>query len=122
MKRARPALVKKSPMHGPRRGDVWWVALDPALGTEIKKTRPAVVVSNDACNTHGSRVVVLPVTSNVESLYPGEAKVRVRGAAARALGDQVRSVDKQRLVSRIAVLSADEMTSVDESLRITLDL
>ena len=98
------------------------MSLDPALGTEIKKTRPAVVVSNDACNTHGSRVVVLPVTSNVDSLYPGEAKVRVRGAAARALGDQVRSVDKQRLVSRIAVLSADEITSVDEALRITLDL
>ncbi len=48
----------------PRRGDIFWVTLDPALGTEIKKTRPAVVVSNDSCNRYGSRVVVLPVTSH----------------------------------------------------------
>ena len=52
----------------PRRGDVYWVALDPALGTEIRKTRPAVVISNDSCNRYGSRVVVLPITRNVDSL------------------------------------------------------
>ena len=106
----------------PRRGEVWWVALDPALGTEIKKTRPAIVVSNDSCNAHGSRVVVVPVTSNVESLYPGEARVRVRGSVARALGDQIRSIDKQRLVSRVAVLTDAELDAVDEALRITLEL
>ncbi len=106
----------------PRRGEVWWVALDPALGSEIRKTRPAVVVSNDSCNAHGSRVVALPVTSNVESLYPGEAQLLVRGRAARALGDQVCSVDKARLRSRIATLSKDEVAAVDEALRITLNL
>jgi len=110
------------PKRWPRRGEVWWVALDPALGTEIRKTRPAVVVSNDSCNRHGSRVVILPVTSNVESLYPGEAQVRVRGGAARALGDQIRSVDKRRLESRIGALSADDMESVNEALRVTLHL
>ncbi len=72
----------------PRRGEIYWVALDPAVGTEIKKTRPAVVVSNDSCNTHGSRIVVLPVTSNVDSLYPGEALIRIKGQPGRALGDQ----------------------------------
>ena len=59
----------------PRRGDIYWVALDPAIGTEIQKTRPAVIVSNDSCNRYGTRVVVLPITSNVTSLYPGEARV-----------------------------------------------
>ena len=49
----------------PRRGDIYWVALDPAIGTEIQKTRPAVIVSNDSCNRYGTRVVVLPITSNV---------------------------------------------------------
>jgi mRNA interferase MazF len=63
----------------PKRGDVYWVALDPALGSEIQKTRPAVIVSNNSCNAYGSRVVVLPLTSNVESLYPGEALVTVKG-------------------------------------------
>jgi mRNA interferase MazF len=79
----------------PRRGDVFWVALDPALGTEIKKTRPAVVVSN---------------ASHVDSLYPGEALVRVKGRPARALGDQIRSLDKTRL-SRIGTLSTDDLAA-----------
>ncbi|HSF04100.1 MAG TPA: type II toxin-antitoxin system PemK/MazF family toxin, partial [Solirubrobacterales bacterium] len=78
----------------PRRGDVYWVALDPVVGTEIRKTRPAVIVSNDSCNAYGARVVVLPITGNVDSLYPGEARIQLKGKPARALGDQLRSVDK----------------------------
>ena len=109
-------------MRTPRRGDVFWVMLDPALGTEIQKTRPAVIVSNDSCNAHGARVVVLPLTSNVSSLYPGEAVVRVQGKPRRALGDQIRSIDKARLRSRIGTLTRDEVVAVDVALRITLDL
>ncbi len=66
--------------------------------------------------------MVLPLTSNVESLYPGEAQVTVKGRRSRALGDQIRSLDKSRLRSRIEVLSHDEMASVDEAVRITLGL
>ncbi len=106
----------------PRRGDVYWVALDPTVGSEIKKTRPAVIVSNNSCNTFGSRVVVLPLTSNVESLYPGEALVVVKGKPARALGDQIRSLDKTRLRLRIDSLSQEELAAVDEALGITLAL
>ena len=64
----------------PRRGDVYWVALDPTMGTEIKKTRPAIIVSNDSCNAYGARVVVLPLTSNVSSLYPAEALLKIEGS------------------------------------------
>jgi mRNA interferase MazF len=106
----------------PSRGDVYWVNLDPTIGTEIKKTRPAVVVSNDACNKHGARVVVVPVTNNVSSLYPGEAQVRVARRSARVLGDQLRSIDRTRLGKKIGRLSREELTSVDDALRITLDL
>lgn len=106
----------------PRRGDVFWVVLDPALGTEIRKTRTAVVISNDSCNRYGSRVVVLPITSNVESLYPGEARIEVRGAPARVLGDQIRSIDKTRLRSRIGRLTKQELLSVENAVQITLDL
>jgi mRNA interferase MazF len=106
----------------PRRGDVYWVVLDPALGTEIRKTRPAVVISNDSCNRYGSRVVVLPITSNVESLYPGEARIEVRGAPARVLGDQIRSIDKTRLRSRIGRLTKQELQGVENAVQITLDL
>lgn len=106
----------------PRRGDVYWVNLDPVVGTEIRKTRPAVVVSNDSCNRYGTRVVVLSITSNVDSLYPGEARVDVKGRPGRALGDQIRSVDKTRLGSRAATLTPSEMAQIDEALAITLAL
>ena len=106
----------------PRRGDVYWVNLDPVVGTEIRKTRPAVIVSNDSCNRYGTRVVVLPITSNTDSLYPGEAMVEVKGKSGRALGDQIRSIDKSRLKARAGQLTADEMSRVDEALAITLGL
>jgi mRNA-degrading endonuclease toxin of MazEF toxin-antitoxin module len=62
------------------------------------------------------------VTSNVVSLYPGEAMVEVKGKRGRALGDQIRSIDKSRLKARVARLTADEMSRVDEALAITLGL
>jgi mRNA interferase MazF len=101
---------------------VFRVNLDPVVGTEIRKTRPAVVVSNDSCNRFGTRVVVLPITSNVDSLYPGEAVIDVKGRPGRALGDQIRSIDKRRLKARVGTLTADEMARVDEALAITLGL
>ncbi len=106
----------------PLRGDVYWVATGPALGTEIRKTRPAVIVSNDSCNTYGTRVVVLPITSNVSSFFPGEALIAVKGKPGRALGDQIRSIDNSRLRSRAGRLSQDELVAVDDALRITLGL
>jgi mRNA interferase MazF len=106
----------------PRRGDVFWVNLDPVVGSEIRKTRPAVIVSNDSCNRYGTRVVVLPITSNVDSLYPWEAMVEVKGKPGRALGDQIRSIDKVRLKSRAGRLTADEMSRIDDALMITLGL
>jgi mRNA interferase MazF len=106
----------------PRRGDVFWVDLDPARGTEIRKTRPAVVVSNDSCNKYGRRVVVVPVTSNTESMFPGEALVTIQGKPSRALGDQIRSVDKSRLRTRLASLGIDDMIAVEEALLVTLGM
>ncbi len=104
----------------PRRGDVFWVRLDPGRGTEIRKTRPAVIVSNDSCNKYGSRVIVLPITSNVDSLYPGEALIKIRGNPGRVLGDQIRSIDKSRLGSRIGSLSTAELSDVEEAILISL--
>ncbi len=104
----------------PRRGDIFWVSLDPVRGTEIRKTRPAVIVSNDSCNKYGTRVVVLPATSNVESLYPGEAMIEIQGRSARVLGDQIRSLDKSRLRSKIGTLSPKELSVVEDAILITL--
>ncbi len=106
----------------PRRGDVYWVVLDPTIGSEIKKARPAVIVSNDSCNAFGSRVIVMPITSNVSTLYPGEASVKRGRREGRALGDQLRSIDKLRLGKRVGRLDAEELREVNAALRITLDL
>jgi mRNA interferase MazF len=110
------AKVKRAP----RRGDIYWVSLDPTLGTEIRKTRPAVIISNDSCNAHGGRVVVLPITSNVDSLYPGEAHIQLRGRSARVLGDQIRSIDKARLGGRISTVRPQELRGIEEAVLITL--
>ena len=106
----------------PRRGEVYWVALDPVIGTEIRKTRPAVIVSNDSCNRYGTRVVVLPITSNVDSVFPGEALVTVKGKPGRALGDQIRSIDKSRLKARAGTVTPAEMVRLEEALAVTLGL
>jgi mRNA interferase MazF len=66
-----------------KRGEVWWVNFEPALGSEIRKKRPAVIVSNDVANTMMSRVQVVPVTSNIDRLYPSEAYVTVANKKAK---------------------------------------
>ena len=105
-----------------KRGEVRWVKLDPTIGSEIKKTRPAIVVSNDSLNRYGARVVVVPLTSNVDKLFPGEALVAVKGKPCRALCDQTRSIDQARLGAKLGVISARELAEIDQALRITLGL
>ena len=75
-----------------RRGEVWWVEFDPSVGSEIRKTRPALIVSNDAANRNLTRVVVVPLTSNTGRQYPGEAVVLVGGQSSKAMADQKGSV------------------------------
>ena len=98
-----------------KRGEVWWVNFDPALGSEIKKTRPAIIISNDAANKNLSRCVVIPVTSNTGRLYPGEALVSINGREAKAMADQITTVAKSRLRNQIGVLSSDDMEKVEEA-------
>jgi mRNA interferase MazF len=105
-----------------RRGDVWWVRFGPPVGGEIRKERPAIIVSNDSSNEHLNRVQVVPITSSVGRLYPSEALVSLNGEPRKALADQLTTVSKLRLVNREGSLSASDLQQVERAIRIQLGL
>jgi mRNA interferase MazF len=121
-------LVTGSPM---RRGEIWQVNLDPAMGSEANKQRPAVIVSNDRANATATRlgrgvVTVVPVTSNVAKVYPFQVFLSAATSGllvdSKAQGEQVRSVSTERLSKRLGRVSSVELTHLNDALRLHLDL
>jgi len=111
----------------PTRGEVYWANLDPTFGTEIAKTRPAVIISNDIGNEHSPRVTIAAITSRgVERVFTFEVLVRAGEGGliqtSKVLLNQIRSIDKRRLGRRIGRLSDQRMHEVDEALRFSLVL
>ena len=111
-----------------RRGDVYWVRLDPTEGSEQAGLRPAVIVSRDAVNRHSPVVVICPLTNatHVPRPYPSDVLVRAPEGGLRVdsivLTLQVRAVAKTRLGSSLGQLASTTLDQIDQALRITLDL
>ena len=106
----------------PRRGEIWWAALDPTLGSEIAKTRPCVVMTRDPVNQNRRTVVVIPLSSSPSAHPPILVAVNYGGKPAVAVIDQIRAISKERLQSLIGVLAEPEMDAIGDALRQILNL
>jgi mRNA interferase MazF len=105
-----------------KRGEVWWINFEPSTGGEIRKQRPAIIISNDAANHYLNRVQVVPITSNVDKLYPSEAYITFRGKKSKAMADQIATVSKKRLMNIEGSISKTEMDGISKAINTQLGL
>lgn len=106
----------------PDRGEIWWVALDPVVGSEIRKTRPCVVISLKVLNERRRTVVVVPLSSSARPSPPILIPVSCDGRPAVAVSDQIRAVAKERLRSRVGIVTGEELAALEDGLRQILQL
>jgi len=110
----------------PERGEIYWVCLDPTVGSEINKTRPALIISNDINNQLSETVTVIPITSNVEKVYPFEvflpADKSVLSGNSKTKCNQIRTIDKKRLLNLLGKISPQKLKEVEDALLIHLGM
>jgi mRNA interferase MazF len=105
-----------------RRAGVWRVDFEPSPGGETRRTRPAVIVSNDASNRNLNRPQAVPTTSNALRPCPCEAAIDLNGEPRKAMAGQIATVSKRRLKSKLGTLSRDDMQAVKRAIRLQLGL
>ena len=106
----------------PKRCEIYWVNLDPTIGTETSKTRPGLILSNNIGNEITNRVIVAPITSNVEKIYPFEVKIVIENKQSKVMLDQIRVIDKSRLGDLLGEISNNEIKNVEKALKLVLDI
>lgn len=106
----------------PKRGEIYWVNLDPAIGGETQKTRPGLIVSNDIGNEASQIVMVAPITSKVKNVYPFEVKATLNGKPAKIMLNQCKALDKSRLKDKIGNVDDAIMRHAEEAIKIVFGL
>jgi len=120
-------MARKPTVTHPRRGEIYLVNFDPTIGSEIRKTRPALVLQNDIANRHSPVTIVAAITSQFdELLFPTEVLIKAPEGGLTtdsvALLNQIRSIDKQRLVRRLGAVKPETMVSVERAVQISLGM
>ncbi|MGA3309597.1 MAG: type II toxin-antitoxin system PemK/MazF family toxin [Xanthobacteraceae bacterium] len=105
-----------------RKGEIWWVDFDPSIGGEIQKTRPAVIVSNDLANARLNRMQVVPLTTNVDRVFPGETIVQFGDEVRKAMANQIMTAAKERFSRRMGALDRLQMLKVETAILVQLGL
>jgi len=108
-----------------KRGEIWLVNLNPTLGHEINKIRPAVIIQNDDGNEHSPLTIIAPITSNIENIYPFNVFLEKGNGLekdSKVLLNQIRTIDKKRLMKRLGKVNAETQLQIDEAMRISLGL
>lgn len=111
-------------MDFPQRGEIWLVSVEPIVGHEIGKTRPALVISNDRNNQYAETVTVFPITSKTERLYPFETLLPKRNTNlpldSKIKSNQIRTIDKKRLIKLLGKISEEKIKEIEQALLIHL--
>jgi len=115
-------MAQKTGKNYPKKGEIYWVALDPTIGSETQKKRPGLIVSSNKFNEYSKVVTIGPITSQVKKIHPFEVSVNVNGKAGKVMLNQCRAIDKARLGEKIDDIDPMVMPFVLDAIRLVFDL